>query len=353
MAKKILIMAGGTGGHIFPGLAIADELSNKGWQVLWLGTADRMEADLVPNAGYPIEFIEIKGVRNKGIIRKVLTPLMVINAVLQARKIIKKFKPDVVVGFGGYAALPGGIAAKLSAIPLVIHEQNAAAGLTNRILSKIAAKVLVAFDNVTNLPDTTVKVGNPLRQQILTKTTRGNAAELSILVVGGSLGAQVLNQQVPAALKQLEANNIKVLHQAGKGKLESTLESYQGFTGEYQVVEFITDMAQAYQAADLVICRAGALTVSELAQTGIASVLVPLPHAVDDHQTKNAQVLVNAKAGILLPQTELTTGGLVPVLKQILATPDMVEKMAIACQQVATPQARQVISEQIENLVQG
>lgn len=366
MTKHILIMAGGTGGHIFPGLAVADSLTEQGWQVTWLGTAERMEAQLVPKSGYPIEFIDIKGVRNKGLLRKLTTPLMVLNAVMQARKIIRKVKPDIIIGFGGYAALPGGIAAKISGIPLVIHEQNAAAGLTNKVLSKIATQVLTAFSHVKGLAKPAKVVGNPIRQQIKSnlvshrnstnedKNQDKDHAALNILVVGGSLGAQVLNQQVPLALQKITAHNtINVHHQVGSKQLALAEQAYAAITAQniqYQLVEFIDDMAAAYHSADLVICRAGALTVSELAQVGVASILVPLPHAVDDHQTKNAQVLVNANAGVLLPQNKLEQGELSALLNRLIQHPEQLEKMAQACQAVAMPQSTQLIVAQIKAL---
>lgn len=346
-------MAGGTGGHIFPGLAIADEMSQKGWQILWLGTADRMEADIVPKSGYEIEFINIKGVRNKSKFAKLSAPFMVLNAIWQARAVIKTFKPDLVVGFGGYVALPGGLAAWLSRVPLVIHEQNAAVGLTNRILSRFAKKVLVAFGGFEQLKNKVIRVGNPLRSQIESLPAPNALKPVSILVVGGSLGAQALNQAVPEALKAFDAGCFKVLHQAGKAQANATLERYQQTQTEYQVVEFIDDMASAYKAADLVICRAGALTVSEIAAVGRASILVPLPHAVDDHQTFNAQVLADANAAILLPQTKLVEGELQPLLADFLNSPDKLKTMAQACGSVAALDSRQNIGKLLEQLEQG
>ncbi len=353
MAKRILIMAGGTGGHIFPGLAIAEELSAQGWQVLWLGTADRMEADLVPKAGFDIEFINIKGVRNKSKLAKFKAPFMVINAVLQARKVIKQFKPDVVVGFGGYVALPGGLAAWLSGVPLVIHEQNAAVGLTNRILSRFAKKVLVAFSGFEHLANKMLRVGNPLRKQIAQLPIPNAANPVSILVVGGSLGAQVLNQEVPKALAQFAGSDFKVLHQAGKGQRTETIKAYQHTQVDYQVVEFIDDMAAAYANADLIICRSGALTVSEISAVGRASIFVPLPHAVDDHQTFNAKVLVDAGAAFLMPQNSLIQGQLTPLLRQVLEQKDMLDEMAQACKKVAVYDSREKISTLLTQLVQS
>ncbi|EWH11200.1 undecaprenyldiphospho-muramoylpentapeptide beta-N- acetylglucosaminyltransferase [Catenovulum agarivorans DS-2] len=365
MNKRLLVMAGGTGGHIFPGLAVADELAASGWQILWLGTADRMEADLVPQAGYDIEFIKIKGVRGKGIIAKLLTPLKLFGAVLAARKVIKTFKPDVIAGFGGYVALPGGIAAKLTGTPLVIHEQNALAGMTNKILAKWANKIFCAFESVGGLSNYTV-VGNPIRADILAQRQQNaraakaeQATKVNLLVVGGSLGAQALNTYVPQAIAQLNSPiPVVVKHQCGKGNLLATQQAYQQAEGNPQVTvqvdEFISDMASAYAEADLVICRAGALTVSEIAAVGVASIFVPLPHAVDDHQTKNAQTLQNVGAAQILTQSQLTHGLLQPLLQELLADGQTkLSQMAQACAQVAKLDAPKILAQEIELLAVG
>ncbi|WP_111976813.1 undecaprenyldiphospho-muramoylpentapeptide beta-N-acetylglucosaminyltransferase [Algibacillus agarilyticus] len=350
--KRAIIMAGGTGGHIFPGLAVAEELKKQGWQVTWLGTAERMEAQLVPQHDIEIDFIDIKGVRNKGLFRKLLTPFMLLNAVWQAITIIKARRADIVIGFGGYAAMPGGLAAKLLAKPLVIHEQNAAAGLTNRVLSRLADRTLMAFANTKGLSANTNVVGNPVRNQI--KAVEETAlTELSILVVGGSLGAQVLNEQMPVALKLLVEQNIdvSVLHQTGRGNLASVKAAYAGINAKVEVVEFIDDMAAAYDLANLVVCRAGALTVSELAAAHMPSILVPLPHAVDDHQTKNAEILVNAGAGILLPQTELLKGELAKHLIALAQLPSLLVEMAAQCKSVAIVDSTERVVNVVNQLV--
>lgn len=351
-SKRVLIMAGGTGGHIFPGLAVAQQLQEYDWQVSWLGTADRMEAQIVPANNIEIDFIDIKGVRNKGVLRKLMTPVMVINAIWQAIKVFKQRKPDVIVGFGGYAALPGGIAAKLLGKPLVIHEQNAAAGLTNKILSKIANQCLMAFAGTKGLSEKLPVVGNPVRKLIKPKQ---NAKEngLNLLVVGGSLGAQVLNENVPLAVKQMEQQGfaVNVHHQTGKNNKAKVLGAYKGCKSQIEVSEFIEDMATAYQQADLVICRAGALTVSELALAGMPSILVPLPHAVDDHQTKNAEILVNAGAGILLPQQKLLEGKLVNHLVELIELPQLLPDMAKNSQTVAIADSTERVCGYVKNLV--
>lgn len=305
--KRILVMAGGTGGHVFPALAVARRLAQQGWQVRWLGTADRMEARLVPQHGFDIDFIDIKGVRGNGIVRKLAAPFKVLRSIIQARRVIREFRPDVVLGMGGFASGPGGVAAKLSGIPLVLHEQNAIPGMTNKLLSRIATKVLCAFAN-TFEPGKAEVVGNPIRQELITLGGQPRAQHqdaLKILVVGGSLGAKVFNDLMPAVVAEVsKSQSVTVWHQVGKGNQVPVEAEYQqlGQDGRVKVAEFIDDMEAAYRWADVVICRAGALTVSELAAVGLPSLLVPYPHAVDDHQTRNAQVLVDAGAAFLLPQ---------------------------------------------------
>ncbi|WP_017444411.1 undecaprenyldiphospho-muramoylpentapeptide beta-N-acetylglucosaminyltransferase [Gayadomonas joobiniege] len=356
MAKRILIMAGGTGGHIFPGLAVADTLAAEGWHVDWLGTSDRMEAELVPQAGYPIHFVKIQGVRNKGWLRKLMTPINLIKAIWQAKKIIKTCRPDVIAGFGGYVSLPGGLAAKLAGVPLMIHEQNAYAGLSNRLLARFAQRTLCAFDGTQGLPAKTRVVGNPVRANILACGDVVKNECIRILVVGGSLGAQALNQAVPAALTALtveQQQQIKVQHQTGKQQNQAVQQAYQTLASEVEVSEFITDMASAYQQADLIICRAGALTVSEISAVGRAAIFVPLPHAVDDHQTKNAQVLVRQGAAYLVPQADLVSGKLVTILDEILADPERLHKMAQAAKHQAKANAHNQIAFELKELSVG
>lgn len=323
--KRILIMAGGTGGHVFPALAVAKYLNNLGWKVRWLGTAERMEAQLVPQHGFDINFIDIKGVRGNGLFRKLAAPFKILRSIKQARDVINEFKPDVVLGMGGFASGPGGVAAKLSGIPLVLHEQNAIPGMTNKLLSRIASRVLCAFEDTFKQVSAQV-VGNPIRQELvdLGKSSGKDCVEdaLKVLVVGGSLGAKVFNDIMPGVTDAVsKSHSITIWHQVGKGNLQAVKSDYQhlGQDGSVKVAEFIDDMEAAYHWADVVLCRAGALTVSELAAVGLPSLLVPYPHAVDDHQTKNAQVLVKAGGAFLLPQAILDTDKLVGKL-QILAS---------------------------------
>ena len=337
-SAKALIMAGGTGGHIFPGIALANALKAKGWQVSWIGTADRMEADIVPKHNIDINFIDVKGVRGNGIKRLLSMPFMLLKAFLQARKILTELKPDIVVGFGGYASGPGGIAAKSLGIPLLLHEQNAVMGMTNRYLSKIALKTLLAFPlskPVSNSEKFEV-IGNPVRDEIsslnkLPKRLINAQSAKHILVIGGSLGARVFNQKLPGLLAHFIADeaSIKVRHQAGKNNTDEVSRGYRnaGFAEEQLVIsDFIDDMKDAYAWADIVICRAGALTVSEVAASGNAAIFVPLPYAVDDHQTANANWLVSVGAARLIDQKELDTE-MPAVLRELLHAPALISEM--------------------------
>lgn len=306
-AKRLLVMAGGTGGHVFPGLAVAHQLMEQGWQVRWLGTADRMEADLVPKHGIEIDFIQISGLRGKGWRAQLGAPLRIWRAIRQARQIMRDYQPDVVLGMGGYVSGPGGVAAWLQGIPVVLHEQNAIAGLTNRWLSRIAAKVLQAFPGAFAKAPV---VGNPVRQDVLalpepSQRMKDRSGPLRVLVVGGSQGARVLNRTLPAVAAAL-GDQITLWHQVGKGALPEVEQAYQaaGATG-HKITEFIDDMADAYQWADVVICRSGALTVSELAAAGVPAIFVPFQHK-DRQQYLNGLTLEKAGAAYIIEQDQLT-----------------------------------------------
>ncbi|WP_319782435.1 undecaprenyldiphospho-muramoylpentapeptide beta-N-acetylglucosaminyltransferase [Oceanisphaera sp. IT1-181] len=346
-AKTLLVMAGGTGGHVFPGLAVAELLRAQGWNIHWLGTAERMEAQLVPKHGYPLHTIAIAGVRGNGLKRKLLAPLHILRATWQARAILKKIKPDVVLGMGGFASGPGGVAAWLAGIPLVLHEQNAAAGMTNKLLARLAKRVLIAFAGPFAGLKNTQLVGNPVRAEVLALPAPEarislDPQPLRLLVVGGSLGAKILNELVPQAIAL--AGNIAVRHQTGKGNSEAVRATYQDLGIEVEVSDFIDDMAAAYGQADLVVCRAGALTVSEIAAAGVGAIFVPLPHAVDDHQTKNARVLSEQGAALLLPQSELTARSLADQLQQLTNNRAQLLAMAqLARTQAITDAAERVI----------
>ncbi len=347
-SPRALIMAGGTGGHIFPGIALAQALLAKQWQVDWIGTADRMEADIVPKHGIPIHYINVKGIRGNGLVRKLGLPLMLLKAFWQAVTILKEVKPDVVVGFGGYASGPGGLAAKWLGIPLILHEQNAVMGMTNRYLSRFAKKTLLAFpiQNQTRINNTETfeVVGNPVRADIaklnsLPKRLVNEQTQTQVLVIGGSLGAQIFNQELATILAPFidSSTGLKVRHQSGKGNSSAVLEQYKqaGFeTSKVDVFDFIDDMPSALEWADIIICRAGALTVSEVAASGNAAIFVPLPHAVDDHQTANAQWLVSSGAARMVKQQNIKTE-LPVVLKELLHAPTLISEIQLRAKQNA------------------
>ena len=318
-----MIMAGGTGGHIFPALSVADYMRDEGWKVVWLGSPRGMEADIVPKRGYPIAWIRFSGLRGKGLLRAALLPLNLLIAFWQSARAIFVHRPDVVLGMGGYVAFPGGMMASLLNRPLAIHEQNSVAGLANRVLARIADRVLAGFPDAFGSAVRAVWTGNPVRREI---ADVGNpqsrfaqrAGPLRVLVIGGSLGAQALNEAVPQALALMPADHRPlVTHQAGAAHVESLRERYRAAGVEAEVLAFIGDMAARYAAADLVICRAGASTIAELAAVGIASVLVPYPHAVDDHQTANARFLAERGAALLIPQNELQPARLAQLFKEL------------------------------------
>ena len=366
--KKILIMAGGTGGHIFPALAIADELKKHHFKIIWLGTKKGMESSLIPENNYPIEYIDIAGLRGKGLMTLVTMPYKLIRAILQTFSIFRRIQPDLTIGMGGFVTGPGGLVSWLTGRPLIIHEQNAISGLSNNLLSIIANQCLTAFPGAYRgwFKKKDVEVtGNPVRKDILAlnKNTFDQQQKdtLKILVIGGSLGAEKINQVVPQAIQKLQlesANNrlanykyYQVIHQCGKGKVEQVKKTISGnyltqtsdIEVTYQLEEFLTDMAQAYQWADLVISRSGALTVSEIATVGISSILIPFPYAVDDHQTENAKFLTENQAGFLLAQNNLTAQSLKQVIEQ--CTVEKLAAMAVKAKQLSRPNATNDVAE--------
>lgn len=357
-AKTILIMAGGTGGHVFPGLAVADYLRRQGWHVVWLGTETGMETKLVSQHGYQTEVISFSGLRGKRMIIWLTLPLRLIKAFLQSLRIIRQINPDVVLGMGGYPAFPGGMMASLLNKPLVIHEQNSVPGLTNKILAHIADKIFLGFPNA-NLGKKTQAVcsGNPVRTEIAQleappQRFSGRQGKLSLLIVGGSLGAQVLNTVVPQALKLMpEHLRPLVIHQTGAAHSESVKQRYVELEVQGEVIAFIDDMAKRYAECDLVLCRAGALTIAELSAAGVASILVPYPFAVDDHQTGNARFLADHGAAILLPQPQLTAERLAGLLTEL--TRERLLSMAIAARNLAKPEATRVVAEACMELSGG
>jgi UDP-N-acetylglucosamine--N-acetylmuramyl-(pentapeptide) pyrophosphoryl-undecaprenol N-acetylglucosamine transferase len=316
--KTALIMAGGTGGHIFPGLAVAQALLDKGWRVHWLGAPGSMESRIVPARGIPLELVDFGGVRGKGIKTLVLLPLKLLRAFWQSLQVVRRVKPDVVLGLGGYITFPGGMMGVLCGKPLVLHEQNSVAGMANKVLAGVADRVFTAFPNALKKGQW---VGNPLRAEFLTQPEpaqrfAGRTGPLKVLVVGGSLGARALNTVVPQALALIPAAQRPVVtHQAGEKQIDELRANYAAVGVEAALTPFIDNTAQAFADADLVICRAGASTVTEIAAVGAAALFVPFPAAVDDHQTTNARFLVAQGGGWLLPQADMTPEGLAQLLQ--------------------------------------
>jgi UDP-N-acetylglucosamine--N-acetylmuramyl-(pentapeptide) pyrophosphoryl-undecaprenol N-acetylglucosamine transferase len=353
MSKTLLVMAGGTGGHIFPGLAVADVLREQGWRVVWMGNPDGMEARLVPGRGYEMAWVRFAALRGKGLVRKLLLPFNLLRGFARALAELKRIGPDVVLGMGGFVTFPGGMMAALKGIPLVLHEQNSVAGLANRVLAFVSDRILTGFPAVLKQGNW---IGNPVRAEIAAlpaptlryRSRQERGEPLHLLVVGGSLGAAALNETVPQALALLaEDERPEVVHQAGEKHIDALRGIYSRAGVAANLVPFIEDMAGAYGWADLVICRAGALTIAELAAAGVASILVPFPHAVDDHQTGNARFLANAGAAILLPQAELTPERLALIrnmsreqllqmaeLARSLAKPDATVAVANVCKEL-------------------
>jgi UDP-N-acetylglucosamine--N-acetylmuramyl-(pentapeptide) pyrophosphoryl-undecaprenol N-acetylglucosamine transferase len=368
--KTVMVMAGGTGGHVFPALAVADELKQQGYDIHWLGTAAGIEAELVPKSGYPLHCINVKGLRGKGKLALLVAPWKIIKAVYQAVQFMRIVRPSAVLGLGGFATGPGGIAAKLLGVPLLIHEQNAFPGMTNRLLKPLANVVMQAFPNTFKGSKNLARLfttGNPVRANIVALSCAEKEGgdnfekkeKLNVLVVGGSLGAVALNNAVVDALslmvKEHLAHNLaenylpNIWHQVGKKNIDAVQQSYaeKGLQGKAKVVAFIDDMAVAYDWADIVVCRSGALTVSELACAAKAAIFVPFPFAVDDHQTANAQILVKAGAAEIKQQKELTAEWLVERWTSYAENPEKIKHMSIAAKGASIANATQVVTEQV------
>ena len=347
--RTVLIMAGGTGGHVFPGLAVAEELKSAGVHVEWLGTKQGIEASVVPEAGINLSTISISGLRGKGLQRLIAAPILLFRALLQAIQIIRRIKPVSVLGMGGFASGPGGLASWLLRIPLIVHEQNAIAGTTNAILSRFATVRLQAFPDA--LPHA-IHIGNPIRRSIAAmpepaKRFERSTGKLKLLVLGGSLGATALNTLVPAAISLLEEKwRPDVWHQVGKRHLSDARQVYQQENLVARVDDFIEDMSEAYGWADLVICRAGALTVSEITSVGIAAIFIPYPYAIDDHQTKNAEWVANNDAGFLFQQSELTKETLSTLIKKLTDNRQQLTDMAIKSRRLSIANSANHVAEQ-------
>ena len=349
MSRTLLIMAGGTGGHIFPGLAVAEQARAAGWQVVWMGARGGMEERLVPRHGYAAAWIRARAARGKGLLQKLLLPANLLLSFWESARHIRRIGPDVVLGLGGYVAFPGGMMASLLGRPLALHEQNAVAGLANRVLARVSDKVMVAFPNALARAEWT---GNPVRADIAAMASpqerfSGRAGPLNVLVVGGSLGAQALNETVPRALALL-AERPLVVHQSGEKHLASLRGHYAERFQQGELVAFIDDMARRYAQADLVICRAGAVTIAELSAGGMASILVPFPHAVDDHQTANARFLAEQGAAVLLPQSELSPRRLADLIAS-LDRPALL-RMAQNARALGKPDAARLVAQRCMEL---
>ena len=354
MQRCALVMAGGTGGHIFPGLAVAEALRGRGWRVHWLGAPGSMESQLVPPRGFPLETIDFSGVRGKGPVTLALLPLRLLRAFWQSLQVVRRVQPSVVVGLGGYITFPGGMMGVLLGKPLVLHEQNSVAGMANKVLAGVADRVYTAFPNA--MPKGKW-VGNPLRSAFLNQPEpavrfAGRSGPLKLLVVGGSLGAKALNEIVPKALALIAPERRpQVLHQSGAKQIDELRANYAAAGVPAELTPFIEDTAAAFAEADLVICRAGASTVTELAAIGAAAIYVPFPHAVDDHQTTNARFIVDAGGGWLVPQGELTPQQLARMLEQLdrgellqraqaakkMQKTEATAQIVAACEELATP----------------
>lgn len=332
MGKRIVIMAGGTGGHVFPALAVAQWFIDYGWEVSWLGTQKGLESKVVPENGIEIDWLSVTGVRGKGLSSKLIAGFKLLQACGQAFAILRRRKPNVVLGMGGFVAGPGGLTARILGIPLVIHEQNRIPGTTNRLLSKIATQTLEAFPNSFNKKINANCTGNPLRKEFQNGYKEKEAVQgrnLRVLIIGGSQGAQVLNEVIPDGLAELK--EIEVRHQTGIAMQEQVAKRYQELGLKAEATAFIKDMVSAYLWADMIICRSGAMTVSEIAAMGLPSILVPLPNAIDDHQMANARYLADAGAGMILPQKEMNKETLMTLITKTIQNLDIISKSARQC----------------------
>lgn len=333
--KKVMIMGGGTGGHIFPGLALAKYLHQQGVEVHWLGTSQGLESEFVPSANFPIHYISVKGLRGKGIKAYLTAPVRIAGAIFEAYRIIQAIRPDIVIGMGGFVSGPGGIASYLKRLPLIIHEQNAKAGLTNKILARFAHRVLEGFpDAFHTIPQAKRRtIGNPVRSDIACVTPphlrEHHNHTLQLLVLGGSLGAEVLNEFLPKAVSALpEHLRPSILHQTGKKHFEQTIKRYAQLGLKANLQAFLDPISDAYEWADLVLCRAGALTVSELCAAGLGAIFVPYPYAVDDHQTANAHYMVQHEAALCIQQSDLSIEKLGENIKYFAQNLEECHKMA-------------------------
>jgi UDP-N-acetylglucosamine--N-acetylmuramyl-(pentapeptide) pyrophosphoryl-undecaprenol N-acetylglucosamine transferase len=349
--KTLMVMAGGTGGHVYPALAVAGSLIERGVHVVWMGTRTGLESKVVPAQGINLEWVEVKGLRGSGWISLLQSPVMLVRALCQAVCVIRRRRPDALLGMGGYVSGPGGLAGVLMRLPLVIHEANARAGLSNRLLAHSASHVLTGFPATIGLSRPTEWVGNPVRPSIVAiespeRRAIGQRDLLRLLVIGGSQGAEILNRLVPAAILELPpSERPEIVHQCGKAGPQDTIQRYRGLGIEAEVVEYIDDISAAYRNADLVICRSGAMTVAEIAAAGVAALLVPFPYAVGDHQSMNAAFLAEHGAARVIPQTQLSSVSLARVLKELLNDRSKLLALAHAARSLACPDATERVAD--------
>jgi UDP-N-acetylglucosamine--N-acetylmuramyl-(pentapeptide) pyrophosphoryl-undecaprenol N-acetylglucosamine transferase len=350
--RPIMVMAGGTGGHVFPALAVAEFLRQQGEAIVWMGTRSGIEARLVPEAGIPVEWLDVQGLRGKGVLTIALAPLKLIQACWQAMKILRRNRPRAVLGMGGFASGPGGLMAWVLRIPLIIHEQNAVIGLTNKLLKGLSRISYFAFPQAAAGIANSEVVGNPVRAEILSiaeprmRLAGRDHEKLRLLIIGGSLGAKTLNEVVPAAIQKIPAQQRPLIrHQCGERHLDACQGHYQQCEVDAEVIPFVKDMKSAYEWADLVLCRSGALTVSELAAAGMASILVPYPYAVDDHQFMNAGFLESADAALLIRDHELTSEKLAEIINRFSVERDQVLKMSMNARSVAYTEATRLVAQ--------
>ncbi|GJL81034.1 MAG: UDP-N-acetylglucosamine--N-acetylmuramyl-(pentapeptide) pyrophosphoryl-undecaprenol N-acetylglucosamine transferase [marine bacterium B5-7] len=347
--KTLMVMAGGTGGHVYPALAVAEYMRNRGVRVVWLGTRAGLEARVIPEAGFDIFWMTIAGLRGKGLTRYLAMPFMLLRAIAQGIGIVRRERPDALLGMGGFAAGPGAVSGWLLRRPLVIHEANARAGLTNRLLAPLARRVLCGFPETEGLGKNAEWTGNPIRQQFTSSRqvndARANEAAFNLLIIGGSLGARVFNRELPACLQNLAVDGlINIRHQCGRGNLAEVRDAYDHRGIDAEVEEFIDDMGEAYAKADLVICRAGAMTVAEVCMAGVAAIFVPYPHAAGDHQRANARYLADQGGALLLDESDFNQGKLNPLITSLISNRAQLDEMASKAHELARSDATETVA---------
>lgn len=342
-SPHLMVMAGGTGGHVFPALAVAKELQSKGVKITWLGTKRGLESTVIPENNIDIQWVSIEGLRGKGAASLLLAPFKLLRAMWQSAVAIHRVKPDCVLGMGGFVSGPGGLVARLMGKSLIVHEQNAVAGLTNQALAKIATKVLTGFPNAEGLASSAQWLGNPVRKDIVPNADANSDVigdgHINVLIIGGSQGAHSFNQQLPSVFSQQNNPRLSIWHQSGRDRSDDVIQAYASMKVKAKVTEFISDMAQAYQWADLLVCRAGAMTIAECCAAGKPALLVPYPFSAGDHQIKNAQVLVNVGAGKIVMNEELSSSEMQAVLSDLLVSKQKLIEMGKLAHALHKPDA--------------